>query len=264
MNFKINTIPLEHHAERLNEINRSALPVSIRGALNDAVYDVKIRTMPKSAEVFKKRQNNFFKANSKFDKATGFNISSMKATVGFFENKLVHANTNYAVKELEEQEHGGVIEHKAFIAMRPARVGNKMVRANARLSAIKDKIVKTSRVGKGKGGKLISVKSKKQQFIRAAFFAEKKYGKAAFVLGGRSSNGGKTLSLINEIRGSGRYTRNKYNLEISRTPLYNVKKGRAISVNPTNFMKRASLETGLQISKFFIAQAEKQFNKLRK
>jgi hypothetical protein len=263
MNVNVDTTHIVEHANRLAEINRSAYPVSIRGTLNDAVYDVKTRTMPKSAEVFKKRQNNFFKANSKFDKATGFNINSMKATVGFYENKLVHANTNYSVKELEEQEHGGVIEHKAFIAMRPARIGNKMVRANARLAAIKDKIVKTSKVGRGTGGKLISVKSKKQQFIRAAFFAEKKYGKSAFVLGGRSSGGGRTLSLINEIRGSGRYTRNN-NLEITRTPLYNVKKGRAISVNPTNFMKRASLETGLQISKFFIAQAEKQFNKLRK
>jgi len=264
MLLNIDTTNISEHAQRLVDINRSALPVSIRGTLNDAVYDVKTRTMPKSAQVFKKRQNNFFKANSKFDKATGFNINSMKATVGFYENKLVHANTNYAVKELEEQEHGGVIEHKAFIAMKPARVGNKMVRANARLAAIKDKIVKTSKVGRGKGGKLISVKSKKQQFIRAAFFAEKKYGKSAFVLGGRSSGGGKTLSLINEIRGSGRYTKNKYNLEITRTPLYSVKKGRAVSVNPTNFMKRASLETGLQINKFFIAQAEKQFNKLRK
>lgn len=263
MNIEVNTSHITEHAKRLSEISRSALPVAIRGTLNDAVYDVKTRTMPKSAEVFKKRKPNFFKANSKFDKATGFNISSMKATVGFYENKLVHQNTNYAVKELEEQEKGGVIEHKTFIAMRPARVGNKMVRANARLGAIKDKIVKTSRIGRGKGGKTISVKSKKQQFIRAAFFAEKKYGQSAFVLGGRSSGGGRTLSQINDIRGSGRYTRGKYNLQITRTPLYNVRKGRAVTVNATNFMKRASLETGLRISDFFMEQAKKQFNKLR-
>lgn len=137
MRLHINNDALVAFTKNLDKMHRSALPVAIRGTLNDAVYDVKTNTMPKKAMEFKKRSPNFFKANSKFEKATGFNVNTMQATVGFYENKLAHQNTNYAVKDLEQQEHGGNIAKKTMIAMRTARVGNKMVRASDRLSAIK-------------------------------------------------------------------------------------------------------------------------------
>lgn len=253
------------YTRTLGEMHKSALPLAIRGTLNDAVYDVKTRTMPKSAEVFKKRAPNFFKANSKFEKAKGFNVSEMKSIVGFYENKLVNKGTNYAVKDLEQQEEGGVINNKSFVAMKTARIGNKMVRPNLRMNVLKGKkFIKTSKLGKGKNGNRIMVHSKKQQFIRAAIFAAEKYGENAFVLGNRGSSGSRTLSKINEVRTSGRFTKGKYNLSISRTPIYSVKKGRVVPVKATNFMKRASMETGLLMEKFYIAQAQKQFERLKK
>lgn len=275
MRLVIDTEHLKEHAVKLEKINRSALPVAIRGTLNDAVYDVKTRSMPKSAEVFKKRSPNFFKANSKFEKAAGFNVDGMKATVGFYENKLTNQSTNHAVKDLEQQEHGGEIDHKTFIPMKPARVGNKMVRPNLRMHTLKDKqFVKMSRVGKGRNGSSVRVIDKKQQFIRAAIFASEKYGSNAFVLGGRGGKGSRTLSKINDLRLTGRLTKGRYSkgvftkatkgVEISRTPIYSVRKGRVVPVNPTNFMKRASMETGLLLGKFYIAQAQKQFDKIRK
>lgn len=273
MIVNIDSTELLKHTERLNEINRSAFPVSIRGALNDSAYDVKKRTMPEKAKVFKKRAaGNFFKANSKVEGAKGFDVTSMKATVGFYENKLVNAKTNYAVKDLEQQEHGGDIDGKSLIAMRSARVGNKMVKNEYKIPTLKDKkFLKMTRRGNGRFGS-VSVKSKKQQFIRAAIYARQKFGEDAFVLGNKSGKGFRTLNKINNISLiRGRYTfaggggiKNISKVKIERTPIYRVRKGNVEKVNPTNFMKRASLETGLQISKFFIAQAEKQFNKLRK
>ena len=90
------------------------------------------------------------------------------------------------------------------------------------------------------------------------------FGRNAYVLGGRNSNGSRTLSAVNFVRTSGRFTKGKHNLEISRTPIYSIKKGRAVSVSPTNFMKRASMETGKKLDSFFIKQAQKQFDKFRK
>lgn len=242
-------------------MHKSALPIAIRGTLNDAVYNVKTDTMPKKANEFKKRSPNFFKANSKFENATGFNVNTMKATVGFFENKLSNAGTNYAIKDLEQQEHGGAISNKTFIAQKGARINNKMVRANARLDAIKgQKYIKVSNHGKTKSGNSTTISSRKQQFIRAAIMAKKINGENAFVLGGLNANGNRTLSKINSISQNIKSKK----LVIDRTPLYSVKKGRMVNVKASNFMKRASLETALNINTFYIAQAKKQFEKYRK
>ena len=265
MSITINHIAITEQIARLKTLHRSALPLAIRGTLNDAVYNVKTTTMPNTAKVFKKRAPNFFKANSKFEKATGFNTKTMKATVGFYENKLVDASKNYAVKDLEEQELGGKINKKSFIAQKGARMGNKQVRNDMRRSRLKQAtFISTQSSGKvGKNGTARNL-SLKQQFIRAAIYAESKFGKDAFVLGGLNKNGSRTLSLINEMRFGGKYTKGKYNFEMNRTAIYNVKKGRSINVKSTHFMKKASLESASKMVSFFNKQAEKQFARLAK
>lgn len=258
MVLNINSNEVVKHTARLERIHKSALPSAIRNTLNDAVFDVKTKTMPSTASEFKKRSPNFFKANSKFEKAQGFNVHSMKATVGFFENNLA-STSNYAVKDLEQQEDGGIIQKKTFIAQKKARVGNKMVRQNFRLNNLHNKhFVKTSSKGVDRAGNTITIKSLKQQFIRAAIYAETKFGKNAFVLGNRGTGGSKTLSLINGIR------KGRHAIEVSRTPIYSVKKGRVVPVKATNFMKRASLESGSKMENFYIKQAQRQFEKLKK
>jgi hypothetical protein len=264
MQLHINSDSVRDFTKVLQQMHKSAFPMAVRGTLNDAVYNVKTDTMPKKAAEFKKRSPNFFKANSKFEKAEGFNVNSMKATVGFFENKLANASTNYAVKDLEQQEFGGPIKNKTFIAQKGARVNNKMVRANARMDAFKGKAIQASSHGKTRTGKSTTIASKKQQYIRAAIEAEKLHGENAFVIGGKNANGNRTLSKINFIRSSGRFTKGKYNLEINRTPLYSVKKGRVIPVKAKNFMKRATMETALNLNRYYITQAQKQFEKFKK
>lgn len=246
-------------------MHKSAFPVAIRETLTSAAREVKTKTMPEKAKVFKKREPNFFKANSKYEKAEGFNVKQMRASVGFYENKLVNQSTNYAVKDLEQQEYGGTIKRKSFIAQKGARINNKRVIPNVRMPGIRDKkFIKVSNHGKDNKGRSITIASRKQQFIRASIMAEKLFGKNAFVLGGRNGNGNRTLSRINEIRMSGRFTKGKNNLEINRTPLYSVKKGRVVPVKATNFMKRASMEAALSMNEFYIKNAEKQFLKYQK
>jgi hypothetical protein len=250
MEYSIDMSAVNDYAKRLERLHRSALPSVVRATLNNAVYDVKTNTMPKSAKKhFKERDKNFFKVNSRFDKATGWNISSMKAVVGF----VPRGDTNKAVEDLEKQEHGGKITNKAFIAMKSARTGNsplRKTRSNARISTLRDKaITKTN----SSGGH-----SKKQQFIRAAFYSMQ-HGNG-LVLGGKTSKGGRTLFKIHSISST---TKSKgARLKIKAQALYNVKKGRAVSItSPTHFMERATEKSALKMPLDFKREAERQFKK---
>lgn len=237
--LNINTNACVVLTNKLEKMHRSALPSAIRGALNNAVYDVKTKTMPdESKSTFVNRQPNFFKANSKFEKASGFNIKQMKATVGFIENNLKGGN-NHAVQDLEEQESGGAIDRKSFIPLKAARISgnnNKNIRTNARLSAIK-KIVNARQV---------SGKSGKQKFMHAAMDA----GKGGFVLSG------KTLWKIDSFK------KLKNKTVLKKTALYSFKKGRKVRVKGTHFMQSASLKSGSKIEAFYILEAQRQIQKL--
>mgnify|MGYP001012205513 CR=1 FL=1 len=216
--------------------------------------------MPKSAKrTFKERQKNFFKANSTAVPAEGFDINSMKSEVGFYENKLSIKSTNYAVKDLEEQEHGGRIKGRDFIARKEARLPGGLVKNAARITELKtgNKIVfiKSSLASKTRSGKS-TVVSRKQAFIRAAIKAKELMGDKALVLGNASS-GKRTLSLIRSIR----FTKKGTGIKINRTPLYTFKGGRVVEVQPTNFMKRASFETSSNMDEMYIRRAQAQFKK---
>ncbi len=256
MQIRIDTRHLQHLSEKLKSLSKSAFPVAIRKTLNDTAYDVKQKSMPKqTSKTFKKRAPTFFSANSKVVSAQGFNVNAMKADVGFFSNKL-SGNNNRAVKDLEEQEHGGLIDHKEFIAEDGARkVAGGLVKPNRRLGKLPSLSGKVA-VASSKGmvcGKLRTIKSKRQMFIRAAFLAKKKFG--GYMLGNKGNRGSRTLSIISSISNSGG------KVTFKRSPLYNVNKGRAVKVNATNFMKRASHESSLEMNRFFIANAQLQFKK---
>jgi hypothetical protein len=240
MRLDVNSSGVFKFTRMLEKMQRSALPSAIRGALNKAVFDVKTNTMPASADVFTKRQPNFFKANSKFENASGFNVDSMKATVGFTEHGLKGGN-NYSVKDLEQQEYGGDIDKKGFIPLAPARTGNnpgKSVRANSRLKSI-TKIV-NPRDAKAKNAK--------QAFVKSVAFA----GKGGFVLG--NFNGKQILWRVNSLK--------KVDGHFKLTALYSFKQGRKAHVKATGFMRNASLDTAKKLESFYIEEAKRQIAKL--
>lgn len=250
--LNINNDAVVKYTAKLEKMHRSALPVAIREALNNAAFDVKQRTMPKSSKkAFTNRQRNFFTANSRVDMARGFDVKTMKAVVGFTEGKLRGSN-NQAVKDLEDQEHGGGIGGRSLRATPSARVSSsedRPVQMKYRLKDLKN-VVNANK---------IVARSKKQKFIKAAFIAKKKFGKDAFVLGNIRKGGRLTLSHIKKIKSLGRTK-----IEIKRVPVYTYKKGEVWRVKPTGFMRRASMESGLKIEQHFIKQARKQFERLNK
>ena len=244
MKFNVDTSKLVVHTNRLEKMSRSAFPVAVRGTLNDAAFDVKTRTMPASAtSTFKHRQKNFFKANSKFVKADGFNINSMESNIGFYENKLQNQGHNFSIDDLNQQEEGGVIKKKSFIPQGQARKSaNGIVRANARLSNIK-KIANRANV---KGS------SWAQEMIKSAVFV----GVGGFLLTEQfaKARGGALFRIksIKRVKGHTYFVAEK---------LYSFMKGRTIIAKPTHFMQHASMTTAAKMDDFYIKRALDQYRK---
>jgi len=241
MILRINTDGLVALTNKLEKLHRSALPSAVRGTLNDAVYDVKTNTMMRSAsQEFINRDKNFFKANSKFDPATGFDIKTMEASVGF---KSI-GGKNYAVEDLEQQESGGEINKKSFIPTVFARKGGTkkgLVKPNARLSSIKKIINVRDSVGK----------NSQEKFVIAAAVA----GKGGFVLKGNM------LYRITTAPKSNLKTR-KANFKAE--PIYSFKEGRKANVNATHFMEKATLLTAKKLPDLYYKQGERQLTKVWK
>lgn len=235
--LNVNTDALVRYANKLEKLSRSAFPVVVRKTLNSAAFDVKKNTMPMAVRVFEKRDPNFFKANSKVLPAKGLNPKSMEAKVGFTSAKL-KGGSNFAVKDLEQQEKGGLIKGKAFIPMDGARKGglSSKVKPSHRMSKIKN--VVNSRRFSG---------NKKQRLIKAIHAAKK----GGYVIGG-ATLGENTLFKVTGLTKKG-----KFNLQA----LYDYQKGRSVKVKATNFMKIASTASSRKMDMFFIKAAKKQFEK---
>lgn len=246
MYIDINTDNLVVFTNKLEKLHKSALPVAIRGTLNDAAFKFKKETMPQMAKaIFEERQPNFFKANSRVEPASGFNINTMVATAGFISSGLHNASTNYAVKDLEQQEIGGTIHGRSFKPLRAARIGGRgNVRANARISQIL------------KAGNVIDVRDSKganwaQRAIRASIHA----GAGGYVLATGGLYGGGILYKVKRIARIGS------NTFFTKEKLYSFKKSGVAKVHATGFMKKAALEVQKEMELFYILQATKQIKK---
>ncbi len=245
--LNINTDAVVVYTNKLEQLHKSALPLAIRGALNDTAFKMKKDTMPKVAKsMFEERTPNFFKANSRVEAAAGFNINSMVASVGFVSSGLHNKSTNYAVKDLEQQEHGGTIGGRSFKPLPGARIGGSgNVRANVRVA----KLLKAGNVVDSRYSKQIGrgANNKMQEFIKASLHA----GVGGYVLGGR------LLWKVTQIKRGA-----NGNTVFKKQKLFSFKKGGTAKVLATGFVKKAALEVQKEMEFFYILQATKQINKL--
>lgn len=254
MSIKLNidTSEVVAFTNKLEKMKKSALPVAIRTALNSTAFDVKQRTLLKNAkDEFEERSKNFFKANSRVDMAKGFKVDNMESIIGMVEKNLVGDN-NYSVKDLEQQEHGGRINKKAFIPLPSARNSNshsKMVRPNNRLTSIRNVLDSNKQ-------KVVNVlgSTTKQRFLRAAMRA----GAGGYVIG----NYGKSRILWRIENVTINRFRNK--VDIRKTPLYDYRENRSVRVGATHFMRTSSLQSAKLMESFYIKEATKQIQKLVK
>lgn len=253
MNFELDIEANEilGYSKKLGTLHRSAFPSAVRSTLNRVAFDVKKRTLLKtSKEEFTERETNFFKSNSTVKLATGFDVDNMKSIVGMSEDRITDKSTNYAVKNLEAQEHGGTIKNRAFVPMRQSRVGNnnrKTVKKNLRISTINSASFTPTNKN--------SASSKKQQFIRAVMYSISKQD--GYVLGHKTSSGGRTLFKVDFVRQNLKTRK----IQMKLSPLYNVKKQRSFKVSATHFMEKSAMESAKKMNDFFKKEAEFQFKK---
>jgi len=244
MILNINTDAVVAFTAKLEKLHRSALPVAVRTALNSAAFDVKTETMPASADrTFIKRQANFFKANSKVEQAKGFDMKSMAAKVGF----VPFSGTNKAVDDLEQQEYGGGIDGRSFIALAQARTGRswkRKPRAPYRMAQVLSNTV-NAKDAKGK--------TEAEKFTKSAIHA----GKGGFVIGNLvTSKGNKVVFEIRSVK------RLKGGDTVIRSiPVFAVQRDRVVRPPATGFMRKSSLESASKIEEFYIEAAKKQIRK---
>lgn len=237
IDFDVNMDEVVVLANKLEKLNKTAFPKAVQTTLNSAAFKVKKETLLKHADkAFIKRQPNFFKANSRVKMASGMNVNNMESMVGMVDL----GGNNYAVDNLEQQEHGGTIGAKSFIPLNPSRTSkkyNKRVSKRFRMGTIKNVV----------NSKNVPGRSTKQKFVRAIYTA----GNNGHVL-----HNGILWRIDSTVR--------KRNGMFKIRPIYSFKKGRSIKVKATNFMANATKEAAKELPKFFHKAAKTQFNKVLK
>lgn len=237
MKFNVNTDAVVVHTNKLERLSKSAFPNAVRGTLNSLAFDVREKTMPEVVgQTFESRRKDFFNASSRVEMARGFAVDSMESKVGFIPFK----GTNEAVQDLEQQEHGGKIGGRSFIAMDKARIsrsGKRSVSAGNRLKKIKKRnVVHVSKVrGRNESMRILH--------------SVAKAGRGGFIL---------TDGVLFKVKS---FSRAKGRVRFKLDAIYSYKKNRSISVKATHFMEKATKKTMKKADKLFIKQAEREFNK---
>jgi hypothetical protein len=106
--FNINSKEVADLTLRLEKLNRSAMPLAVRGALNEAAFQMKNRYLPNEFKSnFTIRRPTFIKAHSGFNRcANTFDIKSMFSESGTIKGKSI------AGDRLVLQETGGTLRDR--------------------------------------------------------------------------------------------------------------------------------------------------------
>lgn len=226
--FNINNADVVGLTNRLEKIHKSAMPVSVRGALNDAAFDMKKNQLGKTFDSsFTIRKKTFIRSHSAFNRSKNtFNINEMSSEAGIIKDKSKSGN------ELEIQETGGIVGDRDYIPLSASRINKsslKLVSKRFYLQNIKPR------------GK----KVKKNEFVRAAFRAKR---------GGFIQHKGFVFR-INKIKKEG----NRLNIDSER--LYLFQNNRSIDLSATHFVEKAGELSLKKIPEFFLKQAKRRLNK---
>ena len=226
---------------KLERLHRSALPLAVRGTLNATAFDMKKRTLlGVASEEFTIRQKNFFKANSRVFMAKGWDVPKMESAVGMVDNRL-KGHSNFAVRDLAQQEKGGDIGGRSFIPItegaRTGRSYSRRVKSKYRLQNIKGVIDARNTIGKTKG----------ERFIKSAI----KAGVGGFVLN-ETAAGNEVLFAVTSIK----------NGKVKALPIYSYQKGRKVNVKATHFMKKSGIIAVKKMPIHFKKEGERQIKRI--
>lgn len=239
MKLNVNTDAVIALTAKLEGMHRSAFPSAVRNTLNDAAFDMKRKTILESAkDNFNVKQPTFFKRYTGVKKATGFNINSMGAMVGFLNPS--DPKVRNAIEGMEKQEHGGVIDDglRYLSHTRGGNLGRKVQRKN-----YYDRGSVISGRSRGAG-------TRKSKFVARAYRSLKE-NKPFFL----NTMKGNFLVKTNSISKDG----GKLNIRLHF--LMMDRRVKVSRIKATNFNQEASIKTSKKINQFYIKNAQFQFKK---
>lgn len=228
--FNINTDALVGLTNKLEQLHESAMPIAVRGTLNDAAFDMKQVTAPREFnDNFTIRKKTFFRSHTRVNKSKNtFDIDSMESSFG------VIAGKSKSGDELEKQEHGGIVANRTYIPFKEARIG----KTNSKLVS--------------KRFYLKNIKASKKNV-----FTNQEVIKASF----RAGKGGYIIydDVLFEVRAAKK--RGTNGIYIKLNPVYSYKENRSVKVKKDPFMLPASIKTRKKMTRFYMVQANKRFKK---
>lgn len=244
--FDVNTDQAIELSAKLEKLHKSAFPSAVRNTLNRAAFETKKNVPKVTSQKFITRQKTFFKRFTTVDKASGFNINNMVATVG------INARLNPQLAEnLEAQEFGGVVSGKKLIPHDDARTGkSQRKRVSSRNYLNKVKVHNGTRAFKAHKG------SRGSKFV-AAVMGTAKAGKKHMML--KSGNKGMVYEVTSISQN--RRTR-KVRFKVKK--LYSVRNTKKHSVKSSGFMLKSATLASKDMDKFYKENAEFQFKKFLK
>ncbi len=247
MRVNVNTDELAKLNLKLEKVHRSEFPVTVRNTLNTMAFETKKKTLPEEFDKsFTIRSKSFSKAFSSVKTAQGFNVKTMKSTVGMTDRKR-GGRPEQAGRDMTPQQLGGKIGGRTFIPMKQARTSknpNKNVRKENRLSNI-TKIVNTKDNSSG---------TEKQKFVRTALNVATHHGKKTLV---------RHKGVLYRIDRAGSNIKTR-KMDLKVTPIYSVEEGRSVKVSSSPVTRRAALRTHKRANVIFVKQAEKKIKTIMK
>ena len=216
---------------KLEQLHKSAMPVAIRGTLNDLAFDMRITSQKTFQHNFTIRKKSFLRSHSTVIKSPNtFDLKQMQSSFGIIKGKSQSGD------DLQTQEFGGIVKNRDYIPFKTARTAkseNKLVSKRYYIKKIKPRKNKSI--------------YRNQELIKTAF----KVGKGGFIL-------------YDDILFEVRTIKSRPKFKINLKPLYSYKNARKVKIKKDPFLLPAQNITMKKVANFYTIQANRRFQKYLK
>lgn len=253
--FNVNTDASIILTAKLERLNKTAFPNAVRSTLSDGAFSMKQEGILKSAKKnMKVKAPNFFKANTGVDRAKGFNVNQMSATVGFMNKRGLSAN-KAVTYGMEANEIGAT--DSTGLKYYPATRGS---RGMVKKSQYFDK----SNITESYKSSNIKTKKLASDSYMARAYSSLKSKKAVFVNTSKGRALIKVKSITKYKRSNKKKGISKGGLKINSTLLMMDRTHKKARAKATHFNKEAAIETSKMMDDFYAKNAKFQFEKVLK
>lgn len=243
--FNVNTDASIILTAKLERMQKSAMPSAIRSTLNDGAFAMKKKEILVSAKRnMKVRNSSFFKKFTGVNRATGFDVDSMRSEVGFINTDPNPIKGKKAIEGMESNEVGGS-DNTGSMYLGKAR-GQNSLKRRVRV----DKRYDRKKLAQGHNKRINTRGGKSNVMALMAGYNEQK---PVFI---RGKSG---IGYVVEVKAVFNMATGKRDFKLDF--LMRSRKKNPAKAKATHFNKEAAINTSKQMDKFYLKNATHQFNK---